>query len=65
MLSSFFINTPGEGEYHLTGVVIIPNFLQFSGESQCCFLLTVVAEIIYRGIGNRSRAPYSSAGNAG
>ena len=27
MLSSFFINTsPGEGEYHLTGVVIIPLF---------------------------------------
>ena len=24
VLSSFFINTPGEGEYHLTGVVIIP-----------------------------------------
>ena len=28
VLSSFFINTPGEGEYHLTGVVIIPNCLQ-------------------------------------
>ena len=23
MLPSFFTNTPGEGEYHLTGVVII------------------------------------------
>ena len=32
MLSSFFTNTPGEGEYHLTGVVIMvsPNVASFS-----------------------------------
>ena len=29
-MSSFFINTPGE--YHLTGVLIIPHFLQCSGD---------------------------------
>ena len=50
MLSSFFTNTPGEGEYHLTGVVIIPNFLQLSGESNVASFSTVVAGAMYLGM---------------